>query len=95
MEKKSKTALHYANNPASAQQHRAYQATYNKKPSQVKKRGELNKVNLANHKAGKSKVGDGKDVSHTKKGMVLKKASVNRGSKSDSAGDVRARGKTK
>jgi len=36
--------------------------------------------------------GDGKDASHTKNGVVMKKASVNRGSKSDTAGDKRARG---
>ena len=92
MAAKGKTALHYASNPKSAEKHRAYQAKYNKKPEQVKKRVELNKKNLANHKAGKSRVGDGKDVAHTKGGLTLKKASVNRGSKTDSPGDVRARG---
>jgi len=36
--------------------------------------------------------GDGKDVSHTSKGVVLKPQSINRGSKTNSAGDRRARG---
>ena len=95
MAAKGKTALFYASSPKAAEKHRAYQAKYNKKPDQVKKRVELNKKNLANHKAGKSRVGDGKDVAHTKSGLTLKKASVNRGSKTDSPGDVRARGSKK
>jgi len=36
--------------------------------------------------------GDGKGVSHTSKGVVLKPQSINRGSKTNSAGDRRARG---
>lgn len=88
----SKTSKHYASNPKSREKHRAYQAEYNKRPDQVKKRVELNGVNRKNHASGKSSVGDGKDVSHTKSGLRLKPAPVNRGSKSDSAGDRRARG---
>jgi hypothetical protein len=95
MAAKGKTALFYQNNPSAAQQHRDYQAKLNKKPSEVKKRVELNKKNLSNHKLGKSRVGDGKDVAHTRRGLTLKKASSNRGSKTDSPGDIRARGKKK
>ena len=49
-------------------------------------------INRDKHSKGKSRVGDGKDVAHTKRGLVLKKESANRGSKTDSPGDRRARG---
>lgn len=89
------TAKYYKDNPKAKAKKDAYQKEYNKKPEQVKKRVELNKVNRKSHKNGTSSVGDGKDQSHTKNGMVLKPQSVNRGSKKDSPGDVRARGKKK
>ena len=89
------TAKYYKNNPKAKAKKDEYQKEYNKKPEQVKKRVELNKVNRKSHKNGTSSVGDGKDKSHTKNGMVLKPQSVNRGSNKDSAGDKRARGKKK
>lgn len=92
MAAKSKTALFYEQNPDSRQKRLEYQRVYNKKPREVSKRVELNKANRENHSKGKSRVGDGKDVAHTKRGLVLKKESVNRGSKTDSPGDRRARG---
>lgn len=88
----SKTSKFYAANPEARKKRLEYQAEFNKKPEQVKKRVELNAANKSNHTSGKSKVGDGKDVSHTKSGLRLKPASTNRGSKSDSPGDRRARG---
>lgn len=91
----SKSTKFYRENLEAKAKKQKYQAEYNKKPAQVKKRVELNAINRENHKTGKSKVGDGKDVSHVKKGTVLKKAAVNRGSKTDSAGDRRARGSKK
>ena len=76
---KSKSTKHYESNPASHKKKLEYQREYNKKPSEVARRVELNKVNRDNHAAGKSRVGDGKDVSHTKKGgTVLEKQSQNR-----------------
>jgi hypothetical protein len=88
----SKTSKFYASNPDARKKRLEYQAEFNKRPDQVKKRVELNAVNKKNHSSGKTKVGDGKDVSHTKSGLKLKSASTNRGSKSDSPGDRRARG---
>lgn len=85
-----KTARYYKSNPAAKAKKDAYNAEYNKKPSAVKKRVENNK---ANRKAGTYGNGDQKDAAHTKRGTVMKPQSVNRGSKSDSAGDRRARGK--
>ncbi len=87
-----KTAKYYKENPEAKAKKDAYQKEYNKKPSEVKKRVELNKVNRERGTYGN---GDGLDMAHTKNGIVKKKASVNRGSKSDSPGDKRARGKKK
>lgn len=87
-----KTAKYYKENPEAKAKKDAYQKEYNKKPSEVKKRVELNKVNRERGTYGN---GDGLDMAHTKNGIVKKKASINRGSKSDSPGDRRARGKKK
>jgi uncharacterized phage-associated protein len=69
---------------------RAYDKKFNASPEQKKKRSELNK---ANREAGTYGNGDQKDVTH-KNGKISGTAhqSKNRGSKSDSAGDRRARG---
>lgn len=90
-----RTARFYRTHPRSRARHRAYQATYNKKASQRKKRVELRRKNRAHdRKYGKSSRA-GKDLSHTKHGLVYKSRHANRGSKSDMAGDRRARGKKK
>jgi hypothetical protein len=86
------TAKYYKDNPKAKAKKDAYQKEYNKKPEQVKKRVELNKVNRDRGTYGN---GDGLDMAHTKNGIVKKNASVNRGSKKDAPGDVRARGKKK
>jgi hypothetical protein len=92
---KSASAKYYASNPEARAKKAAYDTKFNQKPEQRAKRSELVKVNREHQKSGKGKIGDGKDVSHTKNGLVLKSASVNRGSKSDSQGDRRARGNRK
>jgi hypothetical protein len=86
---KSKSAKYYASNPEAKAKKDAYNKEFNKKPEQRAKRSELVKVNRDRGTFGN---GDGKDASHTKKGIVMKSASANRGSKSDTAGDRRARG---
>lgn len=63
-----------------------YDTKYQK--NKKKYRALLNKKN----KEMGSKVGDNKDVSHKKGGFVLESQSKNRGSKTNSAGDKRARG---
>lgn len=90
---KGKTAKFYAENPASRKKKQAYDKKFNSKPSEVKKRTELNKYNRDHGTYGNS---DGKDAYH-RMGKIagFKSASSNRGSKSDSAGDKRARGKKK
>ena len=87
-----KTAKYYASNPEARKKRLEYQKEYNKKEREVKKRVELNAKNRENHREGKSKVGDGLDVSHHKNGTKLQKASMNRGSQTSMPGDKRARG---
>jgi len=84
-----KTAKYYKENPEAKAKKDAYQKEYNKKQSSVKSRVELNKINRERGTYGN---GDGMDMAHTKSGVVKKSASANRGSKSDSPGDRRARG---
>jgi hypothetical protein len=87
------TAKYYAANPEARKKRLEYQAEYNKKPDQLKKRIELNRENRERGTYGN---GDKLDVSHKKGGKtVLESASKNRGSKSNSPGDMRARGKKK
>lgn len=88
-----KTADYY-NSPAGRESYKkkkAYDKKFNAKPEQIKKRSELNKYNREKGTYGN---GDNKDAAH-KGGKIVgfKKASENRGSKSDSPGDRRARGK--
>ncbi len=71
------TATFYKNNPASKAKKDAYNSTYNKKESAVKKRVEANTANRKSQAAGKTKVGDGKDYSHTINSF--ESASKNRG----------------
>jgi hypothetical protein len=84
-----RTAKYYANNPDARKKRLDYQREYNKQDREVKKRVELNKVNRQRGTYGN---GDGLDASHTKRGIVMKKASINRGSKTAMPGDRRARG---
>ena len=88
----SKTAQYYRTHPKARAKKLVYDTKFNRKPEQVKKRTELAKANREHDaKYGKASR-KGKDLSHTSKGLVYKKSSVNRGSKSDTAGDRRARG---
>ena len=84
-----KTAKFYATHPEARAKKASYDKRNDARPERRARRAELTKINREKGTAGN---GDGKDWSHTKNGMVMKKASVNRGSKSDTAGDRRARG---
>lgn len=92
MTAKSKSAKYYAANALARAKKNEYQSIFNQKPSQVKKRVELNRIN---RERGTSGNGDQRDASHTKNGIKMKPQSVNRGSKKDTPGDRRARGKKK
>lgn len=88
-----RTARFYRTHPRSRARHVAYNATYNKKASVKEKRAELARHNRAHDKKYGKASRAGKDCSHTKYGLVYKSRSANRGSKTDTAGDRRARGK--
>lgn len=87
----SRTAKFYRDNPKARKKHRAYQAKYNKKKKSIKQRVADNK---ANRRFGTYGNYDGLDVSRKKGGRyVLESEKKNRGSKSNTPGDRRARGK--
>lgn len=88
----SKSAKYYQTHPKAREKKKAYDAEFNKKPKQVKHRVELNKANREHDKKYGKASRRGKDLSHTSRGLVYKSVSANRGSKSDTAGDRRARG---
>ena len=72
----SASTNYYRKNRSALMVKRAYQKEYNKKPSQVKKRVELNRENRRRGTYGN---GDGKDVSHKKGGgTTLEAQSKNR-----------------
>jgi hypothetical protein len=82
------TAEYYKKNPKARAKRLAYQKKFNAKPAERARRVALVKINREKGTYGN---GDGMDASHTKKGIVMKKESVNRGSNSDMPGDRRAR----
>lgn len=87
------TAKFYASNPEARKKRLEYQAEYNKRADQIKKRVELNREN---RKRGSYADHDGKDLAHQKNGKFIEKsASKNRGDKNDMPGDRRARGTKK
>jgi hypothetical protein len=67
---KSESAKYFANNPEARKKKNEYNKEYHATPERIKYRDGLNK---ANRLAG-SKVGDGKDMSHTKSGKLVKEA---------------------
>ena len=91
----SRTARYYRTHPQARRKKAAYDKKFNQKPEQRRKRSELTVKNRQHDRKYGKASRKGKDLSHTKNGLVYKKSSVNRGSKSDSAGDRRARGSGK
>tara|TARA_R110002153_G_scaffold121396_1_gene266917 strand:+ start:3083 stop:3367 length:285 start_codon:yes stop_codon:yes gene_type:complete len=88
-----RTAQYYKDNPEARKKKNAYQKKYNKRPSEIKRRSELVKLN---RKMGTYGNGDKKDVSHKSNGKVtLRPQSKNRGDTNDTKGDKRSRGKKK
>ena len=87
------TSDYYKSNPEARKKRLAYQADYNKRPDQLKKRIELNRINRERGQYGD---GDSRDMSHKPGGRIVEEsASKNRGSKTNAPGDRRARGKKK
>lgn len=89
---KGRTQTYLDSHPAARRRKRRYDAKFNRKPSEVRKRTLLNRENRRRGTYGN---GDGKDLSHTKRGLVYKDERVNRGSTKDAPGDRRARGRRK
>ena len=86
----SKTAKYYHDHPEARKKKLAYDSKYEDTPSREKYRAELQRINRANGTHGNH---DGKDAYHKGSKIVgFKSQSKNRGSKSDSPGDKRARG---
>tara|TARA_R110002051_G_scaffold263088_2_gene322951 strand:+ start:797 stop:1057 length:261 start_codon:yes stop_codon:yes gene_type:complete len=75
--KKGKSSKYYYDrSPESKEKKKSYDTAYHSTPARKKYRS---KLNAANRKAGTYGNGDGKDMSHTKSGRVVKeKASQNR-----------------
>lgn len=84
----SKSAKYYQENPEARKKKQAYDAKFNKKPAQRKKRVELIQERRKRDIYGKG----GDDVGHTKSGFRMQSPAKNRGSKSNMPGDKRARG---
>ena len=73
---RSKSAKYYAANPDAREKKNSYNKEYHSTPERKKYRAGLNK---ANRKAGTYGNKDGKDMSHTKSGRLVKeKQSSNR-----------------
>lgn len=73
---KSKSAKYLASNPAARKKKQAYDKKFHATPERIAYRSKLNK---ANREAGTYGNGDGKDMSHTKSGKLVKEsASKNR-----------------
>jgi len=72
----SKSAIYFRNNPDARKKKNAYNTSYHATPERKKYRVRLNK---ANRDAGTYGNGDGKDMSHTKSGKLVKESqSANR-----------------
>ena len=88
----SESAKYYQTHPEARAKKAEYDKRFNARPEQVSKRVELSRLNRE-HDARYGKASrEGKDCSHTAKGIVWKDSSANRGSKTDMPGDRRARG---
>lgn len=87
-----KTAQYYHTHPKARKKKAEYDKEYDKKPERVERRVELKRENREHDRKYGKASREGKDLSHTKNGLVYKSASANRGSKTDQPGDRRARG---
>lgn len=73
---KSKSAKYFAENPEARAKKNAYNKEYHSTDDRKNYRESLNKINRRNNDAG---YGDGKDLSHTKSGTLVKESrSANR-----------------
>lgn len=88
----SKSAEYYRTHQVARERKKRYDTRFESSPSQKAKRRELARHNAEHDKKYGAASRKGMDASHTKSGIRYKPSSVNRGSKTDMAGDRRARG---
>ena len=88
----SSSAEYYRTHPKARESKKRYDTRFESSPAQKAKRRELARQNAAHDKKYGAASRKGMDASHTKAGIRYKPSSVNRGSKTDMAGDRRARG---
>lgn len=88
----SSSAEYYRTHPKARERKKRYDTRFESSPDQKAKRRELAKHNAVHDKKYGAASRKGMDASHTKAGIRYKPSSVNRGSKTDMAGDRRARG---
>lgn len=89
--KKKKSARYYADKPNARKKKNATTHKNNQKPERKRKMAESTKARNEAKKRGVNL--SGKDLSHKNGRIVVEDSSKNRGSKSNSAGDRRARSK--
>ena len=83
----SESARYYQTHPAARERKKKYDTRFESSPTQKAKRRELARHNAEHDKKYGSASRRGMDASHTKSGIRYKPSSVNRGSKTDMAGD--------
>lgn len=83
---------YYRKNAKARKKKAATDKKVNARPAQKAKRAELGRKNYKHDKTAGAGSRAGKDLSHTKAGTRYKSVKANRGAKSDTAGDRRARG---
>lgn len=88
----SRSAKYYQDHPLARKRKAMYDTRFESSPAQKAKRRELARFNAVHDKKYGAVSRKGMDASHTKSGIRYKPSSVNRGSKTDMAGDRRARG---
>ena len=89
----SSSAEYYRTHPSARARKKKYDTRFESSPAQKAKRRELARHNAAHDKKYGAASRKGMDASHTKAGIRYKPSSVNRGSKTDMAGDRMARGR--
>lgn len=87
------STTYYRNNPEARKKKAKKDKEINARAEQKAKRRELSRENYSHDKKHGKASRNGKDLSHTKSGLKYKSSSSNRGSKSDSPGDRKSRGK--
>lgn len=88
----SDSTKHYNSNPESKASKNAYNRAYYKKNKSTLNESRAERKKYREEAERKGKAVKGKDVAHTKNGLKLQDSSKNRGSKTATSGDRRARG---